>query len=187
MEPKVQQRLRILALREKLSESVRSDESSQLDRTFIRIIETCKSEMIFIYSPIRGEYDPMQVMTRFPERIWCFPKIVNSTAGLMEFHHVHDPRKMVLGPFGSLEPVPRIHPQVTPDDKTLIIVPSVAVTLQGDRLGYGKGFYDRYLSLPFCQHVQTIALVFSCQVVDFIEVNKHDRRIGKVVSPEFLA
>lgn len=49
----------------------------------------------------------------------------------------------------------------------LILVPAVGISPQGARLGYGKGFYDRLLSLPGWNGVRRLALVHALQIADF--------------------
>ncbi|MCX6802928.1 MAG: 5-formyltetrahydrofolate cyclo-ligase [Candidatus Diapherotrites archaeon] len=62
-----------------------------------------------------------------------------------------------------------------------IFVPGTAFDKTGHRLGYGKGYYDRFLAgLP--ESVPIIGLAFECQLVEKIPAEKHDVRVHKIVT-----
>lgn len=64
-------------------------------------------------------------------------------------------------------------------DVDLIIVPSLAVSLAGHRVGYGGGYYDRLLRNSFAPKV---ALAFEFQLFDYIENSIHDIRVDKIIT-----
>lgn len=64
-------------------------------------------------------------------------------------------------------------------DVDLVIVPAIAVSLFGHRVGYGGGYYDRFLKSI---HVQKIAFAFEYQVFDNIETEEHDERVDKIIT-----
>ena len=98
----------------------------------------------------------------------CLPP--SEGEGLMAFVPVTGHDQLVRGAFGLLEPAPdlpalsRESPQTLPD---LVIVPAVGISPEGARIGYGKGFYDRLLSLPGWNGVLRLALIHSLQLTDF--------------------
>lgn len=68
----------------------------------------------------------------------------------------------------------------------LVIVPGVAFTKNGKRLGHGKGYYDKYLNnlIKRQNYVpKTVALVFKEQLLDDIPCNELDFRINRVIFP----
>ncbi|MBR5638646.1 MAG: 5-formyltetrahydrofolate cyclo-ligase [Muribaculaceae bacterium] len=71
---------------------------------------------------------------------------------------------------------------VEPEVLDLIIVPGVAFDSLGNRLGRGKGFYDRFLSQT---HAVTIAVCFNCQLVVHIPTEPHDMQTQFVVTKSF--
>jgi len=70
----------------------------------------------------------------------------------------------------------------TKDNIDLIIVPGLAFSLDGSRLGHGKGFYDRYLD-SLSKHSYTIGLAYRQQIVDnnVIPMNSTDIRINEIL------
>ncbi|GGE74028.1 5-formyltetrahydrofolate cyclo-ligase [Priestia taiwanensis] len=63
----------------------------------------------------------------------------------------------------------------------LLVLPGVAFTRDGRRLGYGGGYYDRYLSIFTGNH---LALAYESQMVKDIPINEHDKKMKKVVTEE---
>lgn len=77
------------------------------------------------------------------------------------------------------EPIPARTKEIAADEIELLIMPGIAFTEQGDRLGYGGGYYDRFLS-HYSGH--TIALAYSPQLVASIPMDEHDKRVQKIVT-----
>ena len=82
----------------------------------------------------------------------------------------------VASKFGVQEPS---GPAVGVDEIDLVIVPGLAFTLAGDRLGYGQGYYDRLLPTV---SAPTVGVCFDDQLVDELPVAAHDVRVGAVIS-----
>jgi 5-formyltetrahydrofolate cyclo-ligase len=84
--------------------------------------------------------------------------------------------EQTVGRWGIREP---IGPAVDPSTIDLVIVPGVAFTTDGWRLGHGKAYYDRFL--PDVR-ATTIGVCFIEQLVDELPVEAHDVRLDRVVS-----
>lgn len=69
---------------------------------------------------------------------------------------------------------------IEPDKLDLVIVPGVAFDSGGRRIGYGKGYYDRYL--PKVPTQKRIALAFGVQMVERIPAGERDQGVGLVVT-----
>jgi 5-formyltetrahydrofolate cyclo-ligase len=72
---------------------------------------------------------------------------------------------------------------VAPEDVELVIVPGVAFDRRGGRVGYGRGFYDRFLDRTR-PGVPAIAIGFAIQVVDAVPSGGMDRRVDAVVTED---
>ena len=85
------------------------------------------------------------------------------------------------GPFGIKQPDPSFSEVVDVGSLDFIIVPGVAFTVLGDRLGYGGGYYDRAIGRA-SKIAYKIAPAFTCQIVRKIPLEDHDFRVDEVVT-----
>ena len=95
--------------------------------------------------------------------------------GRMEFV-VYNPQQLVKTSFGLLEPQGDLE-VVEPSQIDLIHVPGLAFTTEGYRIGYGGGYYDRYLE-HFAGH--TMSTIYPCQVQEF-NFENHDIPVQEVL------
>lgn len=101
-----------------------------------------------------------------------------------------DSIKAELHPFGFFQPSGNL-PDANPltYSSSLIITPGVAFTLQGERLGNGGGFYDRFfsglgLTREICrvEHIRTLGAAFRVQLADALPVERYDIPVMRVIS-----
>ena len=100
------------------------------------------SKTIITYMAMGNEVDLSPLLSRHPQKAWGIPRVQKE--GRMTFH-IYDPENLICHPYGMLEPdsdCAIIHPE----NVHLTLVPGLAFDLKGWRLGYGGGFYDRFLS-----------------------------------------
>lgn len=94
------------------------------------------------------------------------------------------PAHLVRGAFGIMEPPAEAEPCAV-GDIDLMVVPGVAFTAEGVRLGRGKGFYDRYMSLGGFRAF-TVGVCFACALTDSLPDEPHDKRVRLVISDPLL-
>lgn len=113
-------------------------------------------------------------------RCVLFPKIASNDAAL-SLIRVCDRQELRPGAFGILEPTgaEMVAPALL--ERALICVPGVAFSLSGQRLGRGRGYYDRLLAAAHPQAI-TAGLAYSFQVLDRLPQSPHDRRLGFIVT-----
>lgn len=90
-------------------------------------------------------------------------------------------RDLAAGPWGIHEPRPDACPVATLSAIDFVLVPGVGFTVRGDRLGYGRGYYDRLLANR-ASHTALVAAAFSAQLVDRIPTTARDARIDMVIT-----
>ena len=127
------------------------------------------------YMPIRTEIDPRAAMAAHEGPV-AVPVIVAEGQPLV-FHRWTPGCAMVAGPFGAH--VPEIAEPVVP---RVVIVPLVAFDRRGFRLGYGGGFYDRFLEKH--PEVCRVAVGFSFQILPEVPTEPTDIRPQVIVTEE---
>lgn len=106
------------------------------------------------------------------DKIICMPRIEGQ---LLKFVQVKSLSGLVKGPFGALEPPPG--PSAPLPD--LVLAPGMAFDAQGNRLGRGAGYFDRFLA---SRNYHCIGLAFACQIIPRVPAYAHDQKMAKVVT-----
>lgn len=130
-----------------------------------KLIHKC----IGTYYPLLDEIDPI-----FEREAWLFPRMRNVN---LTFHRSH-PSKLVEKSFFSkkfYEP----EEGAKEEKPEVVIVPGVAFSRDGHRLGRGKGFYDRYLEN---KDIIKIGVCFHEQLLVDVPYEEHDIRMDYVIS-----
>ena len=100
--------------------------------------------------------------------------------GVMRAYRVARPSDLRRGAYGIWEP-DETCPPIEPDDMDLILVPGTAFDRQGDRLGQGGGYYDRYLAQT---RAVRIGVCHDFALLDAVPTQTHDARMDGVVTPK---
>lgn len=132
---------------------------------------------IATFSAIRGEVDLSPLADLLPDRHWLYPRVCGHD---LAFHLVsHPARDLISGAFGILEPSPAL-PIIAPDLIDAFLCPGLAFDPRGGRLGRGRGFYDRALSLARPDAAK-IGVCFPQQLVPNTFPEAHDIQMDQVV------
>jgi 5-formyltetrahydrofolate cyclo-ligase len=97
----------------------------------------------------------------------------------MEAAEVRMGDELIRAPYGAREPARRV--PVDPTEVDLVVTPGLAFDPRGHRLGYGGGFYDRYLGRLRPEAVR-VGIGFDVQVVDEVPAGPGDQRVDLVVT-----
>ena len=90
--------------------------------------------------------------------------------GIMHFYYLRSLKDLEPGAFGIMEP--RADCRICEPEEGLLLMPGVAFDEQGHRVGYGGGYYDRYLEKH--PHLIHIALAFEFQIFPEVPSEKHE-------------
>lgn len=133
-----------------------------------------------LYSPVLNEVQTERVARRclMDGKRLAYPRI---TGAEMKFVEISDLGELAPGAFGVLAPTGnRLAPVAGLD---LLVVPGVAFDLAGNRLGYGKGYYDR--ALARCRpELEWIGFAYEFQVVERLPAADHDCRLTCLVTEQ---
>ncbi|MDE6620040.1 MAG: 5-formyltetrahydrofolate cyclo-ligase [Lachnospiraceae bacterium] len=187
METKAEIRKRILEIRKELTDDEIASKSGAIVQKVIKTPEYREADNILLYADYCRE-----VMTRgiFEDALLHRKKIyfprVDKLTNTMEFYQVISIRQLERGYMDILEPREdmRARYQFQPKEDTLAILPGAAFDTSGYRVGYGKGFYDKFLANK--RQLSTMALAFACQIVDEIPKDAHDIKMDKIVTEEII-
>ena len=137
-----------------------------------------KKKIVGGYYPYNYEIDSIHILEKFEKRKYkiSLPKIRKNSQ--MDFFHwsLNDP--LIINKYGIPEPISKKiqYPNI-------LLVPLVAYDKDLNRLGYGGGFYDRYIKkIKKKKDVITIGLSYSFQKIKQIKINKHDIKLDFVLT-----
>jgi 5-formyltetrahydrofolate cyclo-ligase len=113
-------------------------------------------------------------------RRWCCPGL----SAILQLYQVRDPaRQLVAGVWGIRQPRADLCPLVPASQLDFVLVPGVAFTRQCQRLGYGGGYYDRFIR-SFARRPPLVAAAFALQVVSELPMSESDQRVDRVVTED---
>lgn len=145
--------------------------------------------LVLAFVSLPQEIDTMPVLERVRAdgKLLAVPRIIPDTDE-MEFYYLDGTRpvtaQLAHGAFGIREPLPQL-PAVgmTVSEPALMIMPGLAFTADGRRLGKGRGYYDRWLSRTAAAGgmLKLMGLCFPCQLVPHIPCAAHDVRAQYVL------
>lgn len=159
-------------------------EADQCRNEIIRTWDAYQNaELLLFYVSYRSEADTIQLLKRAlaEGRNVAVPKVEGTE---MVFYRITDVSQLVEGYRGILEPDIKKTVPVTKTAKlpkcTLLFVPGCAFDKSGGRMGYGGGFYDRFMEKY--PDVKRVALSYEMQLVDEVPCEIHDRRVDMIVT-----
>ncbi len=155
------------------SRSFSNSVQTEIQRKLVDFLLSKKYQNIGLYHPIRGEVDVFAILEALPQRSVYLPRVKGER---LEFVSVGEGDELVEGAFGILEPE---GPVVDPRILDLVVVPGIAFTEAGNRLGYGGGFYDRFLASLDCTCVGVCQDLF---LTDYLPMQSHDQRMDFVIT-----
>ena len=118
---------------------------------FIRSEYYQRAETILCYVSLEEEISTDEIISRsLQDGKKVAVPLCEDTEGHMHFHLIHSLNDLVNGFFGVREPIKEKCIKLTDFQGAVIIVPGISFNKEGYRIGYGKGYYDRFLkNFPF--------------------------------------
>lgn len=107
----------------------------------------------------------------------CVPYCVDKD--IMQAHEIKSMNDLISGKFGILEPKIDECPMVGKEDIDFMVIPCCTANLQGHRLGFGRGYYDRYIEGT---EAYKVLLIRQKQISEVIPMEEHDQIIENVIS-----
>lgn len=158
-----------------MSEELKHEESEAVFSAIEAMPLFDEVECIALFAAMWDEVPTTHVLERWREigKRVVVPRVEGD---IMRYYDYH-PDRMTEGAFGIIEPVGDV--EVAASDIDLMIVPARAFTPEGDRLGRGGGFYDKYMALPGFRAVK-YGVAFGCQIFDSLPTDPHDIPVDRL-------
>jgi len=137
-----------------------------------------RANTIFCYVGAKDEINTLPLLDKIlaAKKALVIPKCISK--GVMEACLIHNLTELQLGKYGILEPISS-KPAIKPTEIDLCFVPCLTCSKDGKRLGYGGGYYDRYLMQA---NFFKVALCRSSLIVEDLPVEEHDVRMDLVIT-----
>ena len=172
----------LLKKRRSMSETEWREKSDRLGSYLQNFSLFQKAQTVLAYISFRQEPDLSLLFTNvgekttFSTKTWGLPRCVEKSL----FWHIWQPgNSLQKGAYGILEP--KLNAPLLQSSKVdLILVPAVACNLNGYRLGYGGGFYDRMLSQQEWASKPTIGIVFEFAYLQDLPIDSWDKPLDFV-------
>lgn len=174
--------LRRLALskRDALDTVLREEASAEIAKRLLSLLEMKAAKTVMCYKSFRSEVSTAQIIKALERqgKKLCFP--VCEKAGIMQAWNPKDKEAWKAGMMGISEPDVERSELISPDGIDIVICPMVAFDEEKWRMGYGGGYYDRYL--PKCTKALKIGIAFEAQRLDKVPVDEFDQPMDYIVS-----
>ena len=187
--PDVQQaksliRRQILSKRLALSLSQVQEFSSAIQERLLGLKAYAEANIIMCYMPCRREVDTEAFIRHALEsgKRVCLPVVVRDKKHMLACQVDYPLDKLSPDTYGILSPCYSSAGEVNPGDIQLILVPGIAFDERGYRLGYGGGYYDRFLSRSHA--AVTVGLAYEFQLLDELPVASHDVKLDLIVTQQ---
>jgi len=174
---KKQLRKKISALKKEFTENQLAEKSTDIYCQIEQDAKFLQAKVIFCYWSMPDEADTRALIQKwYPQKRFILPVVVGNELILREFTGQENMKQEPL--FGILEPVGETFTDYKLID--LALIPGVAFDDKLNRLGRGKGYYDRIINL-LNSNIPLIGLAFDFQKSDAIPVEEHDRKMSGVI------
>ena len=157
--------------------------SSIITSTIIQLPEFINCKNIMLYLSFNKEVDT------YPLATWCLnngktviaPYCIRETRQIIPFKINNLTTDLVKSAFGVMEPKHDLLEKANIEDIDLIIVPGVVFDKHCNRIGFGAGYYDRFLSKRL-KNTPTIGIAYDYQIVDNISIGEYDVPLDFIIT-----
>ena len=178
---KISMRTAVLATRDALPPAVRATASRLIVGKICALAQYANAKTVMTYMGFGSEIETQPFFERIiaDGKIAILPRVDRGSQTLM-LHTARDISDLLTGKWGIREPGADA-PQVSINEVDFLLMPGVAFDRFGNRLGYGRGYYDKLLVIAD-PALTRVAAAFSCQIVEAVPVGPNDQRIDRIIT-----
>lgn len=180
LEEKNRLRRDLLEKRKNLPQSLRREKSTLILKVLLSEKVFSDASSVALYFPVNGEVDTREIFKKCVdlEKKVFFPKTLDSDLVFLRTRNIEE---LTPGGFSIPEP-PADAERARSDELDLVLVPGVAFDFSGNRIGYGKGFYDRFLKdIP---RQMRFGLAYRFQVLESVPSDETDVKTGRIITED---
>ena len=141
-----------------------------------------KNKQIGAYFPINYEIDCLEILKQLEKSGHKISLPITKKGNKMDFFEWSFKEPLLIGKIGIPEPYSKkkVYPEI-------LLVPLVAFNKYKFRLGYGGGYYDRYIQkINKIKKILTIGVAFSFQEVRKLPINEHDKKLDYIFTENYI-
>jgi len=173
-------RKNLLLLRKNLSKADVLEKSDKIKNRLFRLKEFKQASNILFYVSYGSEVCTHEMIKEaLSKNKGVFVPVTNKKNKTLILSKLEKWDELCIGAYNILEPKKEMIKEISFDEIDLIIIPGIVFDLKGNRIGHGKGFYDRLLKNT---KVSIIALAFEFQIIGKIPVDKHDKPVDIIIT-----
>lgn len=172
------------AKRREMPQQEREKRSRRIMEAVAQTEAYSRCELLLVYIAAKAEVETAELIARARsdgKQVAC-PRC-GPSEGEMHFYVVREPEDIEEGSYGIMEPVPSRCEPIDESDtqRALCIVPALACDEDGYRIGYGKGYYDRFLARF---RGRSAVVCYESNVVERVPRGEYDRAAEYIVTEE---
>ena len=181
---KTELRQKYRSLRQSMPQEIKDERDEAISRQVRRLWQYQNNDILLIYVSTAIEVDTFRIIRNAIEdgKKVAVPRCIPDSRN-MEFYYIDSTDDLAPGMFGVLEPAADPQRLYTENDGGLCIVPAFSYDWAGYRLGYGKGYYDRFLS-RFQGNI--VGICYSDCVQRSLPHGRYDRPVELLVTEKYL-
>lgn len=156
--------------------------SSDIVQAVLGLEQWQEAQEVLLYWPIRNEVDVRPLLSDAWEggKKLFMPCCRRDEPGIMDFGVVRAEHDLLSGSFGIKEPCRQKCEFIDAVSPDVVIVPGVGFDRNGYRIGFGGGYYDRFLARPQKEGFLAVGVCYSFQLVEGFQIEPWDQSMGLV-------
>jgi len=174
-------------IRKKILEIRKKKNNKNIKFSFLKVFNEIKKniskkKIVGGYYPVNFEIDILEILEKLETKglQLCLPVVKKDNE--MDFYSWSTKNLLKLNQYGI--PEPEQIKKVFPD---IILVPLVAFDSRLYRIGYGGGYYDRYIQkLSSKKNLLKIGIAHSCQKINRVPINKYDKKLDIIITEKYV-
>lgn len=163
-----------LRKRDTLSKTEVESASLNIMQNLSKDIDFKRAKSVMAYMPIRNEVNPLIDFNIYKDKMLAIPKVIGN-----ELIPCIYKEPFSISKYGIKEPI-----VCEKTDVELCLVPGVCFDKHLYRIGFGKGYYDRFLQKH--KNIFSIGICYDFQIIDDVKHEFHDVKLNKIISENYV-